>query len=91
MVDHPDAEKLLGWMKSNCRQQPWRMLRNGRDVVVDVCVVELSTNKLRIVLNMKPDQLAAAMKYVFEKDLAVPLGRMLPLESSQTAELWMVR
>lgn len=91
MVDDPDAELVFGWMKKNGRYQDWRALdKNGRPRVYRKQVCELSRNKLRIVLNLPSPRFDAAMKTIFEGGYAVPLGRMLPIESNQAVELWLV-
>lgn len=91
MVDETDVEKVLGWLRANCRQQPWRALdKRGRPRTYQACVCELSRNKMRLILNMPHARLDAAIREIFESGAAVPLGRMLPIESQQAVELWMV-
>lgn len=89
--DDPDVRALLDWMKANGRLQDWRALdRNGKPRRYKRKMVELSRSKIRIVLNLPPDRIDAAFKTLVAENLAMPVGRMLPMETCQAVELWVV-
>jgi hypothetical protein len=89
--DDADARMLLDWMKKNGRTQEWRALdRNGKPRIYKRRVCEISRNKARVVLNLSTPRFDAALAYLYAEHLAMPLGRTLPVASSQAVELWMV-
>ena len=91
MVDDEDARTALAWMKAHSRPQDWRALDpKGKPRVYRRRMCEVSRNKLRIALNLPPDRLDAALKALCEAEAAMPLGRMMPIESNQAVELWII-
>lgn len=90
-IDDVDARKLLDWMKANSRTQEWRALnRHGKPQIYKKKVCEISRSKIRIVLDMPSARFDAALAYLMAENLAMPLGRTLPISHCQAVELWMV-
>ena len=91
MVVDEDAQTILAWMKANGRVQPWRALdRTGRTKVYKKKVCEFSRNKMRLVVNVPCDRIDPALKRLMETEQAFPIGRIMPIESNQAVELWIV-
>lgn len=89
MVD--DADVVLAWLRDNGRLQPWRALDgSGKPRVYKRKVCEMSRNKLRLCVNLPAPRLNAALQSLMDEKKAMPVGRMLPLESSQAVELWVL-
>jgi hypothetical protein len=90
MVDE-DAAAVLAWMEANGRVQPWRALDSkGRTRVYKRKVCEFSRNKMRLVVNLPCDRIDPALKRLMETEQAMPVGRIMPIESNQAVELWIV-
>jgi hypothetical protein len=86
-----DARTVLEWMTAHGRVQDWRALdRNGKPRVYKRKVCEVSRNKLRVVLDLPSARFDAALATLSAESLAQPLGRILPIESNQAVELWIV-
>jgi hypothetical protein len=91
MVVDDDARVILAWMKDTGRVQPWRALdRNGKPRVYRKKVCEFSRNKMRLVVNIPCDRIDPALRLLMEREEAMPVGRIMPIESNQAVELWVV-
>jgi hypothetical protein len=87
-----DAQTILAWMKVNGRVQDWRALdRLGRPKVYRKKVCEFSRNKMRLVVNVPCDRIDPALKHLMDVGAAMPVGRIMPIESNQAVELWVIQ